>query len=99
MTLNGNIDIIYLTIPVSNADEAVSLSEYLNQHGICATPEGNDGVLCPVDDPDKALTVQALRKSWALYWEHSDSGLFGLPVFLKSFEGGCSHCGVGPRVE
>jgi hypothetical protein len=99
MTLSGNIDIIYLTLPVNNADEAVSLSEYLNQHGICAAPEGNDGVLCPVDDPGKALLVHTLRQSWILYWEHSDSGLFGLPMFIKDSAEGCLHCGIGPRVE
>lgn len=95
----SDIEIFYLTLPVDNADQAVSLSEYLNQHGVCAAPEGNDGVTCPMEDPSRAALVHQLRKMWTLYWDHSDSGLFGLPVFLKTVEGGCTHCGVGPRVE
>lgn len=95
----SSIEVFYLTLPVNNADEALSLSEYLNQHGVCAAPEGNDGVVCPMEDPAGTVVVHALRKSWKLYWEHSDSGLFGLPVLLKSNAEGCSHCGIGPRVE
>lgn len=98
MTRSG-IEILYLTLPVDNADQAVSLSEYLNQHGVCAAPEGSDGVICPMDDPALAVTIIQLRRSWQRYWEHSDSGLFGLPVLLKPGSEGCPHCGVGPRVE
>lgn len=98
MSRNG-IGIFYLTLPVDNVDQGISLSEYLNQHGICAAPDGNDGVTCPMESPSEAVTVHALRESWRLYWEHSDSGLFGLPVLLKVNEGGCPRCGVGPRVE
>jgi hypothetical protein len=98
MSLSG-IEIFYLTLPVGNSDEAMSLSEYLNQHGVCASPEGNDAVICPLDDPARAVLVHDLRKTWALYWDHSDSGLFGLPVLLKSNAEGCSQCGIGPRVE
>lgn len=95
----SGIEIFYLTIPVNNSDEGVSLAEYLNQHGVCAAPEGNDAVACPVEDPAKGALIHDLHKTWMLYWEHSDCGLFGLPVLLKSSSGGCSECGVGPRVE
>lgn len=98
MTRSG-IEIFYLTLPVNNADEAVSLSEYLNQHGVCASPEGNDAVTCPVDDPVRAMIIDTLRKTWAMYWQHSDSGLFSLPMMTKSSAEGCSDCGIGPRVE
>lgn len=97
--MRSDIEIFYLTLPVDNADQAVSLSEYLNQHGVCAAPEGNDAVTCPLDEPAKAVLVHNLRKSWSLYWEHSDSSLFGLPMLFKNSDGGCSGCGVGPRVE
>lgn len=97
--MRSNTEIFYLTLPVDNADQAVSLSEYLNQHGVCAAPEGNDGVTCPLEDPTAAVVVHSLRKTWSLYWEHSDSSLFGLPILLKDSAGGCSHCGIGPRVE
>lgn len=93
----SGIEIFYLTLPVDNADQALSLSEYLNQHGVCAAPEGNDAVTCPMDEPEKVAVIHTLRKMWALYWEHSDAGLFGLPVLLK--QGECPGCSVGPRVE
>ena len=96
MAHNG-IEIFYVTLPVDNVDQAVSLSEYLNQHGVCAAPEGNDGVTCPLEEPTRVALIHTLRKMWSLYWEHSDSGLFGLPMLIK--EGGCSQCGIGPRVE
>lgn len=98
MTRSG-IEVFYLTLPVDNADQAVSLSEYLNQHGVCASPEGNDAVTCPITNPADSVLIHDLRQSWTRYWEHSDSGLFGLPVLLKTSGGGCPHCGVGPRVE
>lgn len=97
--MRSGIEILYLTLPVNNADEAVSLSEYLNQHGVCAAAEGNDAVVCPMEDPAFAVTIHGLRQGWLRYWEHSDSGLFGLPVLLKTTTEGCSQCGVGPRVE
>jgi hypothetical protein len=30
-----------------------------------------------------AETVYNLHQSWRRFWEHSDSGLFGLPVYTK----------------
>lgn len=97
MTRCGETEIFYLTLPVDNSDQGLSLSEYLNQHGVCAAPEGNDAVVCPMEDPLRTVLVHTLRKSWSLYWEHSDSGLFGLPMMIKS--GDCTGCSVGPRVE
>jgi hypothetical protein len=94
-----SMEVFYLTLPVDNADQALSLSEYLNQHGIIAAPEGNDSVICPMDDPAKTVLVHQLRKSWEMYWDHSDAALFGLPVMIKVSDGGCAHCGTGPRVE
>lgn len=97
--MTRSMEIFYLTLPVDNADQGLSLSEYLNQHGILAAPEGSDGVTCPMSDPATTAVVYQLRQSWEMYWEHSDSGLFGLPVMIKTNGGGCAHCGTGPRVE
>jgi hypothetical protein len=94
-----SMEIFYLTLPVDNADQALSLSEYLNQHGVMASPEGVDAVTCPMDDPTRTSLVHQLRKNWEMYWEYSDSGLFGLPVMIKTGGDGCAHCGTGPRVE
>jgi len=73
-------DTLYLTISVDNADQALSLAEYLSRHGICAVPEGNDAVVCTLTDPQAAVVINQLRSGWKRYWEHSDSGLFGAPM-------------------
>lgn len=99
MAHTGGIDILYLTIPVEHADQAISLAEYLNQHGVCASPDGSDAVLCPIESAERAVVIDNLRATWALYWSHSDSGLFGLPMLIKTSGEGCPQCGVGPRVE
>jgi hypothetical protein len=52
-----------------------------------------------MDDPTRTSLVHQLRKNWEMYWEYSDSGLFGLPVMIKTGGEGCAHCGTGPRVE
>jgi hypothetical protein len=77
------VDVFYMTLPVNNADQAVSLTEYLNQHGFSAVREGVDAVTCPIDDETKVPVINSLRKGWEMFWEHSDSGLFGLPVYYK----------------
>lgn len=77
-------NIFYMTLPTENADQAVSLTEYLNQHGIAAAREGTEMVTCPMEDPCMAAVVYQLRRSWERFWDYSDSGLFGLPVYLKS---------------
>lgn len=81
-------DICYLTLPANSADEASSLAAYLTGHGITAVSELNE-VTIPMDDPARAADVMDLRKNWALYWQHSDSEIFGLPIFQKSE---CSDC-------
>jgi hypothetical protein len=75
--------IFYMTLPTENADEAVSLVEYLNQHGVLAAREGTEMVTCPMEHHSMAETVYNLHQSWRRFWEHSDSGLFGLPVYTK----------------
>ena len=76
----ASTDTLYLTISVDNADQALSLAEYLSRHGICAAQEGNDAVVCILTDPEAAVMIHQLRAGWRRYWEHSDSGLFGAPM-------------------
>lgn len=76
-------DVFYITLPVNHRDEAVSLAEYLNQHGVCAHIDGVDAVIAALTNPDDAAVVVNLKTSWLRYWEHSDSGLFGLPMYTK----------------
>ena len=73
-----------MTLPTDSADEALSLAEYLNQHGVLAVREGAEMVTCPMDDPAQAAVVYGLHRGWKRFWQYSDSGLFGgLPVYYK----------------
>lgn len=72
----------YVVVQTQHTDEAISLAEYLNQHGICAVPEGQE-VTCPMVDPSVAEKIYQLQLSWEMFWEHSDKGLFGLPIYRK----------------
>jgi hypothetical protein len=88
--VDHEIDIFYVRVPNDNADEALSFTNYCNQHGMLAVQE-NDYVTIPIDCPNKIILVYTLRETWRLYWEHFDSGLFGLPVITKA---GCNgNCG------
>lgn len=78
-----DISVFYMTLPTDSADQAVSLTEYLNQHGIAAAREGTEMVTCPMEDPMLASEVHMLHRGWKRFWEYSDSGLFGLPVYQK----------------
>ena len=76
-------DVFYLTLPTPDADHAISLAEYLNQHGVFANREDAHMVVCAFTDPTKTSVVHTLRKTWQMFWDHSDSTLFGLPVYYK----------------
>ena len=73
-------EVLYLTLVVDNSDEALSLAEYLNQHGFFAQQSDTNEITCPMEDPASAAVIHDLRKTWRLFWDHSDSGLFGLPI-------------------
>lgn len=75
-------NISYHTIQTDHTDEAASLAMYLNEHGVCAQ-HINDTVELPVPNVETFEKVELLKKSWELFWEHSDSGLFGLPMYVK----------------
>ena len=78
----SGIKVKYLTLPTDGDDEAISLSDYLNQHGVFAVAEKNE-VICPLENPNCYPTVERLCATWPSFWEHSDSGLFGLPMYVK----------------
>lgn len=75
-------NVSYHTIQTDHVDEAASLAFYLNEHGVCAQQVG-DAVELAVPDVDVFNRVELLKQTWALFWENSDSGLFGLPMFTK----------------
>ena len=75
-------NISYQTIQTDHADEAASLSFYLNEHGVCAQ-QTDDTVELPIPNVETFQRVELLKASWALFWDNSDSGLFGLPMYIK----------------
>lgn len=87
--IGNGIRIHHHTETVESADQAVSLSEYMNQHGMLAFKEADDAVMismeCPSEDEAAAQErlVHMLVTTWQMFWEHSDKGLFGLPIYLK----------------
>lgn len=89
--IGNGIDVFYLTQPVDSADQAVSLAEYLNQHGLLAYRSDNDdhAVEVPLECPrredaaEKTALVHTVVSTWKMFWEHSDKGLFGLPIYQK----------------
>lgn len=87
--IGNGIRIHYHTEPVDSADQAVSLAEYLTQHGRLAYKSGDDEVIVPLECQTEDIaaeatrTIHMLRSTWEMFWEHSDRGLFGLPIYLK----------------
>lgn len=79
MAITKNIS--YHTIQTDHVDEAASLAFYLNEHGVCAQ-QVDDTVELAVPDVTTFETVELLKRSWAMFWETSDSGLFGLPMMV-----------------
>lgn len=80
MPITRNIS--YHTIQTHHTDEAASLAYYLNEHGVCAQ-QIEDTVELPVPDAETFTRVETLKQTWAMFWENSDSGLFGLPMYVK----------------
>lgn len=76
-------NILYHTIQTDHVDEAKSLAYYLNEHGVFANARG-DGVELAVPDRDTYDQIATLKSTWQMFWENSDSGLFGLPVYTKT---------------
>lgn len=81
MGINTNVS--YFTIQTAHADEAESLAFYLNEHGVCAAVKERDAVELPVLDKRAYENIEMLKHTWALFWETSDSGLFGLCMYTK----------------
>ena len=72
---------------VESADQAVSLVNYLTNHGVLAFQDAPDAVMitmeCPTEDiaAQQERTVHMLVSTWQLFWEHTDQGVFELPVY------------------
>ncbi len=78
------IDIEYKTIMLASQDEATSLAGYLNEHGIFAVVNAEDhSVSATTATADDDAAIRVLKGTWRMFWDNSDSGLFGLPLFVK----------------
>ena len=64
-----------------NSDEAMSLAEYLNQHGFRSKIRTKRNHLSHRRSAT-AATIYSLRKTWKGFWEHSTPVSFGLPCLI-----------------
>jgi hypothetical protein len=89
MTVRDGVDVFYYTQPVDSDDQASSLADYLTRHGFLACKTGNDEVMVPLECANRgqagaqAADVHMLIGCWRLFWEHSDAGVFDLPIYQK----------------
>lgn len=78
------VDVEYKTIMTASIDEAESLAGYLNEHGVFAIAnEADHSVSATTTDAESDALIRTLKGTWRVFWENSDSGLFGLPLFIK----------------
>lgn len=87
--IGNEIRIHHHTETVESADQAVSLTNYLSQHGMLAFQESDDAVMVTVEAPTEDIAagqerlVHMLVSTWHLFWEHSDQGVFNLEIYVK----------------
>lgn len=87
--IRNDVGVSYFLQPVASEDQAISLVQYLNRHGQSAFKSQPDEVQVAMECSSKedaaaqsALTF-TLIECWRLFWEHSDAGVFELPVYVK----------------
>lgn len=80
---NTRTDVDYHTLMTASRDEAESLAGYLNEHGVFAFTQEDHAVLAASQDLDTDELIRTLKRTWRHFWDNSDSGLFGLPMFVK----------------
>lgn len=76
------VDISHQMITTDHTDEAESLAAYLGEHGIFAMVEGTE-VRAASNDVETDSLIRTLKGTWRHFWDNSDSGLMGLPMFIK----------------
>lgn len=87
--IGNEIRVHHHTETVESIDQAVSLREYLTQHGMLAFKESDDQVMvaieCPTEDDaaQQERIVHMLVSTWQMFWENSDQGVFDLDIFIK----------------
>ena len=78
-----HVDVEYKTIMTASQDEAESLAGYLNEHGVFAVTSDDHSVSATTVDAETDALISTLKTTWRRFWDNSDSGLFGLPMFVK----------------
>lgn len=78
-----SVDVSYQKILLDSHDEADSLAGYLNEHGVFAVVQDTNEVSVVSENADTDQLIRTLRTTWRRFWDNSDSGLFGLPMFIK----------------
>lgn len=76
------VGISHQMITLQSADEAESFAGYLNEHGIFAVAEHSE-VRAAASDNAADQLIRTLTVTFPFFWDNSDSGLFGLPMFIK----------------
>lgn len=78
-----HVDVSHQVISTTHPDEAESLAGYLTEHGIFAFVAEELDVRVASPDLESDTLIRMLKATWRLFWENSDSGIFGLPLFIK----------------
>lgn len=83
--MEQQINVGYQAIQVDSRDEAESLANYLNEHGIAAFAQEGHEVNVPLvlGDMENYEKVTVLTKTWRYYWDSSGQELLGLAFYVK----------------
>lgn len=84
--MDQQISVGYQAVQVESADEADSLANYLDEHGVAAFAQENTEVNIPIvlGDMEAYEKVSLLVKTWRMYAARQlELDLEGLPVYVK----------------
>jgi hypothetical protein len=77
------VDITHQVIVTDHPDEAQSLAGYFNEHGVFAVVCDDHEVRAASPNSETDSLIRTLKSTWQHFWDNSDSGLMGLPMFVK----------------
>jgi hypothetical protein len=85
--IGNGIRLHHHTETVASQDQAVSLVNYLTNHGLLAFQDSPDAVMITMECPTEEIAAEQERiahmlvTTWQLFWEHTDQGVFDLPIY------------------
>ena len=77
------VKVSHQTITMDSNDEAESLAGYFGEHGVFAFVTDEVEVRAASQGAETDALIRTLQGTWQHFWDNSDSGLFGLPMFVK----------------